>query len=76
VLVRDATASDLEPIRSLYNALLLTTTIAWSETPQTAAEREASFARQTASGFPVLVSADAARGSAGAERHGVQGESR
>jgi L-amino acid N-acyltransferase len=55
VIVRDATASDLHAIRSLYNALIPTTTIGWTETEQPAEEREAWFARQVQQGCPVLV---------------------
>ena len=55
MIVRDATASDLEAIRGLYNALIPTTTIGWTETEQPAEEREAWFARQTEQGHPVLV---------------------
>jgi L-amino acid N-acyltransferase len=55
VLIRDATAADLEAIRSIYNALFETTTIAWTEEEQTAEQRAAWFERQTERGFPVLV---------------------
>jgi phosphinothricin acetyltransferase len=53
--VRDATVSDLAAIRDLYNALISTTTVAWTEDHQTLAEREAWFARQQQAGHPVLV---------------------
>lgn len=55
MIVRDATAADLEAIRSIYNALIPTTTVAWSEQLQTAAERAAWFERQSMRGHPVLV---------------------
>jgi phosphinothricin acetyltransferase len=58
VRIRDAGTADLEAIREIYNALLLTTTIAWSEERQTAQERAAWFERQTTAGFPVLVAED------------------
>jgi L-amino acid N-acyltransferase YncA len=58
VIVRDATASDLEAIRGLYNALIPTTTIGWTETPQRAEDRAAWFARQVRQGHPVLVADD------------------
>jgi L-amino acid N-acyltransferase YncA len=58
VIVRDATSSDLHTIRALYNALILTTTIGWTETEQTAEERAAWFARQQNQGYPVLVADD------------------
>jgi phosphinothricin acetyltransferase len=59
VIVRDATAADLEAIRGLYNALIPTTTIGWTETEQSAHDREAWFARQNQQGHPVLVADDA-----------------
>ena len=59
MLVRDATVEDMEAVRSIYNALLATTTIAWTEEEQTAAQRLAWFERQTERGFPVLVAEDA-----------------
>jgi L-amino acid N-acyltransferase YncA len=59
VIVRDATASDLPAIRGLYNALIPTTTIGWTETEQSARDRKAWFARQNQQGHPVLVADDA-----------------
>ncbi len=59
MILRDATASDLPAIRGLYNALIPTTTIGWTETKQSAKDREAWFARQTQQGYPVLVADDA-----------------
>lgn len=58
VLIRDATAADLPAIRELYNALILRTTIAWSEEEQTAEERAAWFEQQRARSYPVLVADD------------------
>ncbi len=58
MIVRDAGVSDLDAIRGLYNALVLTTTTAWTETEQTADERAAWFARQSQQGYPVLVADD------------------
>jgi L-amino acid N-acyltransferase len=58
VSVRDATADDLEAITGLYNALIPTTTTAWTERLQTIDERAAWFDRQEADGFPVLVADD------------------
>ena len=59
MIVRDATASDLPAIRGLYNALIPTTTIGWTETEQSAKDRETWFARQNQQGYPVLVADDA-----------------
>jgi phosphinothricin acetyltransferase len=58
VIVRDATAADLPAVRALYNALIPTTTVAWTEELETAEEREAWFAEQRRQGFPVLVAED------------------
>ena len=55
VVVRDATSSDMAAVRDLYNALIPTSTVAWTEVEQTLAEREAWFERQQRRGFPVLV---------------------
>ena len=56
MIVRDATADDIPAIRDLYNALISTTTVAWTEKPQTLRERRRWFERQMAAGHPVLVS--------------------
>jgi len=58
MLVRDATVADMEAVRSIYNSLFDTTTIAWTEEEQTAEQRLAWFSRQTERGFPVLVADD------------------
>jgi L-amino acid N-acyltransferase len=55
VIVRDAVAGDMPAIRDLYNSLIPTTTVAWTDTPQTLRERQAWFVRQVRDGFPVLV---------------------
>ena len=54
-VVRDAVADDLPAITDLYNSLIPTTTVAWTELRQTVAERSAWFDRQNADRFPVLV---------------------
>jgi phosphinothricin acetyltransferase len=59
VVVRDATRDDLPEIAAIFNALLATTTYAWTEIPYTLAEREAWFAQQTAAGRPAFVAVDA-----------------
>ena len=55
VLVRDATADDLAAISALYNATIPTTTAAWTEQPETLADRQAWFAHRAAAGDAVLV---------------------
>ena len=56
--VRDATEADLPAIRALYNALVPTTTVAWTEELETAEARAVWFAEQQRLGFPVLVAED------------------
>ena len=53
--VRDAVDGDMPALRDLYNALIPTTTVAWTETRQTLRERLAWFRRQQREGYPVLV---------------------
>jgi L-amino acid N-acyltransferase len=53
--IRDATAADVPAISDLYNALIGTTTVAWTEEPETLNARRAWFAAQQRSGNPVLV---------------------
>lgn len=58
MLIRDAIAADLPAITDLYNALIPTHTITWSETPTTVDERAAWLQRQGVEGLPVLVADD------------------
>jgi L-amino acid N-acyltransferase len=58
MIVRDATNDDIAAIVELYNALIPTTTVAWTEVPQSVDEREAWFQKQESEGFPVLVAED------------------
>lgn len=55
MIIRDAHDDDMPAIRDIYNALIPTTTGAWTETLQTLRQRRAWFRRQQASGHPVLV---------------------
>ena len=55
MIVRSATAADLGRVSAIYNALLPTTTIGWTEQQQTLVERGAWFDRQCEAGFPTLV---------------------
>lgn len=57
--IRDAVEADLPATLAIYNELIPTTTIAWTEQPQTIEERRAWFADQRRRGFPVLVAVDA-----------------
>jgi phosphinothricin acetyltransferase len=53
--VRDATDADLPAILDLYNALVPTTTVAWTEELDTLEQRRAWLAAQHQHDFPVLV---------------------
>lgn len=55
VNIRDANDADLPVVRDLYNALVPTTTVAWTEELQTLDERRAWFQRQQQAGWPVVV---------------------
>jgi phosphinothricin acetyltransferase len=55
IVVRDAQDADMPAVRDLYNALIETTTVAWTEARQTLRERRAWFRRQQRIGYPVLV---------------------
>ena len=54
-IVRDAVDADMPAICGLYNALIATTTVAWTETPETLRARGAWFRQQQRANFPVLV---------------------
>ena len=55
VTVRDASDADMPALRDLYNALIPTTTVAWTDAIQTLRERRAWFRRQQRFGYPGLV---------------------
>jgi len=55
MIVRAATREDMAAVRDIYNALIPTTTVAWTETRQTLDERLAWFDAQEQRGHPVLV---------------------
>jgi L-amino acid N-acyltransferase len=56
--VRSALASDLAATLAIYNELIGSTTVAWSEQPQTLAERRAWFDEQQRRDFVTLVAVD------------------
>ena len=58
VQIRDADEADLPAISDLYNALIATTTVAWTETPETIADRRAWFAARTGEGDATVVAVD------------------
>jgi phosphinothricin acetyltransferase len=62
-VIRDATSADIHAITDIYNALIPTTSITWSEALQTPEERGAWFANQQRQNFPVLVATDSNTGS-------------
>ncbi len=55
VVIRDATQQDVPSILGLYNSLIATTTIAWTEHEQSLNDRQQWFDRQGEVGNPVLV---------------------
>jgi L-amino acid N-acyltransferase len=55
LLIRAATAADTEAINGLYNALIPTTTVAWTEELEPLSLRATWLAEQQAAGSPVLV---------------------
>jgi L-amino acid N-acyltransferase len=59
MIIRDGTIADMGAVCDLYNALIPTTTVAWTETPQTLEERLAWFAEQQRRLHAVLVADDA-----------------
>ena len=58
VRIRDATVDDLAAISAIYNATIPTTTAAWTEHPESLADRRAWFAHQQAAGNATLVADD------------------
>jgi len=56
--IRDATSDDLPALTALYNELITTTTITWSEQQQTVEERALWFEARKRRGFPVLVAVE------------------
>jgi L-amino acid N-acyltransferase len=59
MMIRDATAADMDAVCNLYNALIPTTTVAWTEKPQLLDERLSWLAEQERRDHPVLVADDA-----------------
>jgi L-amino acid N-acyltransferase YncA len=58
VAVRDVVPADLPATLDIYNELIESATVAWTERPQTLDERRAWFAQQCRRGFPTLVAVD------------------
>ena len=58
IVVRDGIFEDLPATLAIYNELIGSTTVAWTEQEQTLEERWMWFAEQQRRGFPVLVAAD------------------
>lgn len=55
MIVRNASTADLPDLRDLYNALIPSTTVAWTETRETLRQRQTWFRAQQRNGHPVLV---------------------
>lgn len=59
VIVRDARTDDVSAITDIYNATVLTHTIAWTEKPDTYEQRLVWFEHQNRNGYAVVVAEDA-----------------
>jgi phosphinothricin acetyltransferase len=68
MLIREATAGDMAAVTDIYNALIDTTTVAWTEQHQTLDDRLRWFHQQCADGYPVLVAVDDADDDDGGDR--------
>ena len=66
--VRTADDGDMPVVRDLYNALIPTTTVAWTEKPETLRERMTWYRAQQRAGHPVLVVETRAAGSSASRR--------
>ncbi len=55
MIVRDATVDDMAAVNGLYNALIPTTTVAWTDTPEPLTDRLKWFEHQLQAQRPVLV---------------------
>jgi L-amino acid N-acyltransferase len=55
VLIRDATADDVPAISALYNAMIATTTVAWTEEAETLDDRRRWWAARTGDGDATVV---------------------
>lgn len=58
MIIRDAVDADVCAITTIYNALVSSTTIAWTESEHPEIERRQWLAAQQAAGSPVLVAVD------------------
>ncbi len=58
MIIRDALDADMPRCRDLYNALIDSTTVAWTEQEQSLEERRSWFRRQQREGYPVIVADD------------------
>ncbi len=58
MIIRDALDADMPRCRDLYNALIDSTTVAWTEQEQSLDERRSWFRRQQREGYPVIVAHD------------------
>ena len=76
MIIRPATEEDLPATLAIYNELIPTTTVAWTEELQTLDERLAWFHQRTERGFPVLVAVDHADDVIGTATYGDFRDSR
>ena len=59
VIVRDCRDDDIPATLAIYNELIASTTVAWTDRPMTVGARRAWMLEQERRGFPVLVAEDA-----------------
>lgn len=62
--VRDASADDVPSITAIYNELISSRTVTWTDHEDSVDDRARWLARRQAAGFPVLVAVDSTAGTA------------
>lgn len=58
MIIRDAIAADIEAVTAIYNAVLLSSTAIYNDTPVTIEDRLAYWQARIAQGYPMLVAVD------------------
>ncbi|QMV18588.1 GNAT family N-acetyltransferase [Granulicella sp. 5B5] len=58
MILRDAVAADIEAVTAIYNAVLLSSTAIYNDTPVTLEDRLAYWQSRVAQGYPLLVAVD------------------
>lgn len=60
MIVRDATLGDMPAVCDIYNALVKTSNVMWTEVPETVEQRQLWYETQRSEGWPVLIAEDGA----------------